>query len=73
MSRWYDRRPAASWPAPPAGVVAATVDRQTGALAVDATPPARRYTEWFLPGTEPLAVRYGFLAPLARPLADFDP
>ena len=42
----------AQW-APPSTLVAAELDRQTGALADSTTPPDQRYTEYFLPGTEP--------------------
>jgi penicillin-binding protein 2D len=42
---------------PPVPLVAAELDRQTGELATVVTPPERRYTEYFLPGTEPLFLR----------------
>jgi penicillin-binding protein 1A len=42
---------------PPATVVAAELDRDTGLLADPDTPPERRYTEYFLGGTEPLLLR----------------
>jgi 1A family penicillin-binding protein len=42
---------------PPPGLVQAELDRQTGTLADTSTPPERRYTEYFLPGTEPGALR----------------
>ena len=42
---------------PPASVVAAELDRATGMLAEDFTPAERRYTEYFVPGTEPGALR----------------
>ncbi|MCC7054140.1 MAG: PBP1A family penicillin-binding protein [Gemmatimonadaceae bacterium] len=41
---------------PPPGVVSAELDRVTGLPASDSTPPARRYTEWFVAGTEPGAI-----------------
>ncbi|MBM3906521.1 MAG: transglycosylase domain-containing protein [Gemmatimonadetes bacterium] len=44
------------WTAPP-GLVTAELDRVTGKLAEAATPPERRYLEYFLPGTEPGALR----------------
>jgi penicillin-binding protein 1A len=44
------------WTAPP-GLVSAELDRVTGKLAEGATPPERRYLEYFLPGTEPGALR----------------
>ena len=38
---------------PPPTLVAAELDRQTGMPADSLTPSERRYTEYFLPGTEP--------------------
>ena len=49
-------RTAAHWDPPP-GLIKADLDRQTGKLAETSTPAERRYTEWFLPGTEPSALR----------------
>ena len=46
----------AVWEAP-AGVVTAELDRLTGTIADATTPPERRYTEYFLSGTEPGALR----------------
>ncbi len=40
--------------APPSTLVSAELDRLTGAPADSTTPPDRRYTEYFLPGTEPV-------------------
>ena len=45
-----------AWTAPP-GLVTAELDRVTGKLAEATTPPERRYLEYFLPGTEPGALR----------------
>ncbi len=42
---------------PPPTLVQAQLDRATGTLADSLTPPARRYTEYFLPGTEPIFTR----------------
>jgi penicillin-binding protein 1A len=56
MSRWYAGRTPAEW-TPPAGLVVAQLDRATGELAGETTPPERRYTEYFLDGTEPAALR----------------
>ncbi|MEO7511209.1 MAG: PBP1A family penicillin-binding protein [Gemmatimonadaceae bacterium] len=42
---------------PPDGMVAAELDRQTGELSTVTTPTDRRYTEYFLPGTEPAVLR----------------
>ena len=41
----------------PASIVVAELDRATGALAESETPADRRYTEFFIPGTEPAALR----------------
>lgn len=49
-------RASAPW-VPPPGLIAAELDRATGALATVATPPERRYTEYFLDGTEPAQLR----------------
>jgi penicillin-binding protein 2D len=38
---------------PPIGVISAQLDRATGEMATELTPPARRYTEYFVEGTEP--------------------
>jgi penicillin-binding protein 1A len=55
LSRWGGLV-AAEWPAP-RGVVQAELDRETGVLAEEATPPERRYAEYFVAGTEPGALR----------------
>ena len=49
--------PASAWDTPPPGLVYAELDRETGAIADSTTPPARRYVEFFLPGTEPLELK----------------
>ncbi len=49
-------RTASAWEPPP-GLVSLLLDRETGRDADDLTPPARRYTEWFLDGTEPGAAQ----------------
>ncbi|MBV6522220.1 MAG: Penicillin-binding protein 2D [Gemmatimonadaceae bacterium] len=41
----------------PDGLLSAELDRATGTLADSTTPPERRYTEYFLAGTEPLPLR----------------
>jgi penicillin-binding protein 1A len=58
MAKYYANRPVSSsaW-TPPLGLVTAELDRATGALADTTTPPGRRYTEYFLPGTEPEPLR----------------
>jgi len=56
MAHFYAARSASEW-LPPNGLIAAELDRVTGALADSTTPPDRRYTEYFLAGTEPLPLR----------------
>jgi membrane carboxypeptidase/penicillin-binding protein len=53
---YRSRGPAQAW-TPPPGVISAAAERGTGALASDLTPPDRRYTEYFVEGTEPDALR----------------
>jgi hypothetical protein len=48
--------PAVTWDPPP-GLITAELDRTTGKLADASTPAERRLTEYFLPGTEPGALR----------------
>jgi penicillin-binding protein 2D len=57
MASYYTGRDAGSW-VPPATLVTADLDRATGALADAATPVDRRYTEYFLAGTEPAELRF---------------
>jgi penicillin-binding protein 2D len=63
VARYYAAEPqiiasrsAEQW-TPPLGVITGDVDRTTGELATDQTPPDRRYTEYFVEGTEPPALR----------------
>ena len=57
MARYYAGRAApAAW-VPPVGMVTAELDRTTGLLADTLTPAERRYTEYFIPGTEPEPLR----------------
>jgi len=58
MAKYYANRPVPSsaW-TPPLGLVTAELDRATGLLADATTPPERRYTEYFLPNTEPEPLR----------------
>jgi penicillin-binding protein 2D len=57
MAAYYAGRPAPQPWVPPLGLVTAELDRATGLPADTATPPARRYTEYFIPGTEPEPLR----------------
>lgn len=53
MARYYaGRATPAPW-SPPAGLLPALLDRATGLPADSLTPPAQRYIEYFIPGTEP--------------------
>ena len=64
MSRYYAssagrsslERSASQW-TPPIGVISGELDRVTGQLATPATPANRRYTEYFIEGTEPEPLR----------------
>jgi penicillin-binding protein 1A len=63
LARYYAAKPeiltsreAEQW-TPPIGVIMGEVDRDTGQLATDQTPPERRYTEYFVEGTEPPPLR----------------
>ncbi|HYD54070.1 MAG TPA: PBP1A family penicillin-binding protein [Gemmatimonadaceae bacterium] len=57
VGRWYGgRAPQRSW-TPPADLIAVDLDRATRTVADALTPPERRYTEYFLPGTEPEPLR----------------
>ena len=56
IARYYQDRAVPDWVAP-GGLIVADLDRATGDLASELTPPERRYTEYFIPGTEPLGLR----------------
>ena len=56
MAEFYGSRTPSEWN-PPSGLIAAQLDRVTGQLADSTTLPDRRYTEYFLSGTEPLPLR----------------
>ncbi|HYV96299.1 MAG TPA: PBP1A family penicillin-binding protein [Gemmatimonadaceae bacterium] len=56
LAKWYRGRQPGQWTTP-GGLVMAQLDRDSGNLADAATPADRRYSEYFLPGTEPAALR----------------
>ena len=63
LARYYAAKPeiltsraAEQW-TPPIGVIFGDVDRATGELATDQTPADRRYTEYFVEGTEPAPLK----------------
>ncbi|HEX6964848.1 MAG TPA: PBP1A family penicillin-binding protein [Gemmatimonadaceae bacterium] len=57
VAKYYgDRNPSGVWRAP-GGLVVGTLDRDSGLIANDSTPPDKRYTEYFIEGTEPDALR----------------
>ena len=63
LARYYAAKPeiltsraAEQW-TPPIGVIFGDVDRATGELATEQTPPDRRYTEYFVEGTEPAPLK----------------
>jgi hypothetical protein len=69
MKEYYGSGSAGEWAAPP-DLSSGELDRATGALADSLTPPERRYTEYFLPGTEPPLLRVNpWLMPLVSPLS----
>lgn len=57
MAQYYTSHQPGEW-TPPATLITAELDRRSGTLADSTTPPEQRYTEYFLPGTEPLALRF---------------
>jgi penicillin-binding protein 2D len=57
VARYYEGRRATEWAPPPEGLTFAELDRLTGQVVTPATPPDRRYVEYFLEGTEPPEVR----------------
>lgn len=56
VSRYYGSRSAGEWTAPP-DLFYAELDRATGAPTDETTSAERRHVEFFLPGTEPAALR----------------
>jgi penicillin-binding protein 2D len=63
LARYYAAKPeilasraAQQW-TPPIGVIFGDVDRATGELATEQTPADRRYTEYFVEGTEPASLK----------------
>ncbi|MGI8619798.1 MAG: transglycosylase domain-containing protein [Gemmatimonadaceae bacterium] len=54
---YRNRGPGQEWTAPP-GVISGLFERGTAQLATELTPPERRYTEYFVEGTEPDALRF---------------
>jgi penicillin-binding protein 1A len=61
VGSFYAGRTPGTW-TPPEGLVTAELDRVSGLPADESTPPDRRYTEYFLPGTEPGAIHFDPLA-----------
>ena len=57
VGRYYAGRGSSAWRSPPGDLVYAELDRTTGELATPLTPPNKRYVEYFIPGTEPAALR----------------
>jgi penicillin-binding protein 1A len=57
MAKYYAGRPAPEPWVPPVGLLTAELDRTTGQVADATTAPAQRYTEYFVPGTEPEPLR----------------
>jgi hypothetical protein len=63
IARWYEGKQPGQFIVP-GGLLAVELDRTTGAVASEATSPGSRYTEYFLPGTEPAELK-------PRPLSIF--
>jgi membrane peptidoglycan carboxypeptidase len=57
IGRYYSGRTTNGWGPPPEGLVYAELDRSTADIATPSTPLDQRYIEYFLPGTEPAALR----------------
>ncbi|HSQ31614.1 MAG TPA: transglycosylase domain-containing protein [Gemmatimonadaceae bacterium] len=57
IGKYYGGRTSSGWGPPPDGLVYAEIDRDSAGLATPATPPDKRYVEYFLPGTEPPELR----------------
>jgi penicillin-binding protein 1A len=57
MAHYYAGRTAPITWTPPIGMLTADLDRVTGQPAAATTPAAQRYTEYFVPGTEPESLR----------------
>jgi penicillin-binding protein 2D len=57
MAKYYAGRAAPAPWTPPVGLVTAELSRLTGQLADSTTAPRDRYTEYFVPGTEPEPLR----------------
>ena len=57
IGKYYQNRATSGWGPPPDGLVYAEIDRTTATLATPATPYDMRYTEYFMPGTEPEELR----------------
>jgi penicillin-binding protein 2D len=57
IGKYYQGRSTSGWGPPPDGLVYADLDRTTGQMATASTPYDLRYTEYFIPGTEPEPLR----------------
>ena len=55
IGQWYGGRNSSDW-LPMADLPAGAYDRRTAQPATDDTPPEERYTEFFMPGTQPKAI-----------------
>ena len=57
IGKYYQGRSTSGWGPPPDGLAYAEIDRTTGQIATASTPYDMRYTEYFMPGTEPEELR----------------
>ncbi|HKS05890.1 MAG TPA: PBP1A family penicillin-binding protein [Gemmatimonadaceae bacterium] len=65
IAQWYRDRSPSEWAAP-GGLIVVELDRDTGDIADATTPPERVYTEYFLPGTDPVSRRLQLIRVLCR-------
>jgi penicillin-binding protein 1A len=57
MAGYYKTHRPGDWPAAPADMIFAEINRENGELASPATPVSSRIVEFFMPGTEPAEIR----------------
>ena len=68
MAGYYRNRRAGEWPAAPADMVFAEINRENGEVATPATPASSKIIEYFMPGTEPIEIRSPWNVPRWGPV-----
>jgi 1A family penicillin-binding protein len=68
MAGYYKGRRAGEWPAAPADMVFAEINRENGEVATPATPASSKIIEYFMPGTEPIEIRSPWNVPRWGPV-----